>query len=89
MSTRAIDRSGGTILHTSRVNPSICKPEQVPSALEPQKGTPDDFEAYRHFTLEVARPVAEAHAEHGTAVSDEEQAAMGRISAALGSAATS
>src|SRR5213075_3199763 len=46
VSTRAIDRSGGTILHTSRVNPSICKPEQVPSALEPQKGTPDERGRY-------------------------------------------
>jgi 6-phosphofructokinase len=32
--TRAIDRFGGTILHTSRVNPSITKPEQVPSHLD-------------------------------------------------------
>ena len=31
--TRAIDRTGGTILHTSRVNPSIAKPEAVPSHL--------------------------------------------------------
>ncbi len=36
--TRAIDRFGGTILHTSRVNPSIVKPEQVPSHL---RGAPD------------------------------------------------
>src|SRR5438067_2182728 len=26
--TRAIDRTGGTVLHTSRVNPLILKPEQ-------------------------------------------------------------
>jgi 6-phosphofructokinase len=31
--TRAIDRTGGTILHTSRVNPSITKPEAVPPHL--------------------------------------------------------
>src|ERR1700694_2463399 len=28
--TRTIDRSGGTVLHTSRVNPAITKPEDVP-----------------------------------------------------------
>lgn len=32
-STRNIDRTGGTILHTSRVNPSIAKPEAVPPPL--------------------------------------------------------
>jgi len=31
--TRNIDRTGGTILHTSRVNPSIAKPEAVPAHL--------------------------------------------------------
>jgi len=31
--TRNIDRTGGTILHTSRVNPSIAKPEAVPPHL--------------------------------------------------------
>lgn len=40
--TRAIDRSGGTILHTSRLNPSITKPEVIPRHLESQKGTPDE-----------------------------------------------
>src|SRR4051812_36253380 len=39
--TRAIDRTGGTILHTSRVNPSIIKPEHVPAHLESEKGPPD------------------------------------------------
>src|SRR5215208_3560859 len=29
MSTRVIDRSGGTVLHTSRINPSISKPEHI------------------------------------------------------------
>ena len=32
-STRNIDRTGGTVLHTSRVNPSIAKPEAVPAHL--------------------------------------------------------
>jgi len=31
--TRAIDRTGGTMLHTSRVNPSLTKPEVVPPHL--------------------------------------------------------
>ncbi len=31
--TRNIDRTGGTVLHTSRVNPSIAKPEAVPAHL--------------------------------------------------------
>src|SRR3954464_15715720 len=35
--TRAIDRSGGTVLHTSRVNPLILKPEQLPRHLESMK----------------------------------------------------
>ena len=34
--TRAIDRTGGTILHTSRLNPSICKAEHVPLHLRDQ-----------------------------------------------------
>jgi 6-phosphofructokinase 1 len=33
-STRTIDRSGGTILHTSRLNPSITKPEGIPEHLQ-------------------------------------------------------
>ncbi len=40
--TRAIDRSGGTILHTSRLNPSITKPEAIPRHLESQKGAADE-----------------------------------------------
>ncbi|MBV8517138.1 MAG: 6-phosphofructokinase [Acidobacteria bacterium] len=44
--TRAIDRTGGTILHTSRINPSILKPEHIPPHLESQKGAPDDRGRY-------------------------------------------
>lgn len=40
--TRAIDRSGGTILHTSRLNPSITKLEAIPRHLETRKGSPDE-----------------------------------------------
>jgi 6-phosphofructokinase len=32
-STRTIDRSGGTVLHTSRINPAMMKPESVPERL--------------------------------------------------------
>ena len=31
--TRTIDRSGGTVLHTSRINPAITKPEAIPEHL--------------------------------------------------------
>ena len=33
ISTRTIDRSGGTILHSSRINPSLTKPDAVPEHL--------------------------------------------------------
>jgi len=32
-STRTIDRSGGTILHCSRINPALTAPEAVPEHL--------------------------------------------------------
>jgi ATP-dependent phosphofructokinase / diphosphate-dependent phosphofructokinase len=53
--TRAIDRSGGTVLHTSRVNPALTKPEQVPAHLEAQKGSPDARGRYdlTHAALRV------------------------------------
>jgi 6-phosphofructokinase 1 len=44
--TRAIDRSGGTVLHTSRVNPTILKPEQLPRHLESEKGSLDAHGRY-------------------------------------------
>ena len=40
--TRTIDRTGGTVLHTSRINPAICKPEHVPAHLEGSKGAADE-----------------------------------------------
>jgi 6-phosphofructokinase 1 len=46
MLTRAIDRTGGTVLHTSRMNPSISRPEHVPPHLESEKGQPDDRGRY-------------------------------------------
>lgn len=55
--TRTIDRSGGTVLHTTRVNPLIVKAEQVPSHLEAVKGEPDERGRYNltRFALEVIK----------------------------------
>ncbi|HEY4641187.1 MAG TPA: 6-phosphofructokinase, partial [Thermoanaerobaculia bacterium] len=55
--TRTIDRSGGTVLHTTRVNPLICKPEQVPSHIEANKGDADERGRYdlTRFALDVIR----------------------------------
>ena len=36
-STRTIDRSGGTVLHTSRTNPSRMKAERLPAHLPPDR----------------------------------------------------
>ena len=44
--TRAIDRTGGTILHTSRINPEISKAEHIPPHLEAEKGEPDERGRY-------------------------------------------
>jgi ATP-dependent phosphofructokinase / diphosphate-dependent phosphofructokinase len=44
--TRAIDRTGGTILHTSRMNPSIAKRDQIPPHLISQLPPPDDRGRY-------------------------------------------
>jgi 6-phosphofructokinase 1 len=53
--TRAIDRSGGTVLHTSRVNPEIAKPEDVPAHLQPELVAPDERGRYdlTHAALRV------------------------------------
>jgi hypothetical protein len=50
-----------------------------------QKGTPEELDAYRQFTLGVAQRVAEAHKEGGDAVSSGEEAALAKIKAALDS----
>jgi 6-phosphofructokinase len=44
--TRAIDRTGGTVLHTSRVNPAITRREHVPPHLEASLGAPDERGRY-------------------------------------------
>jgi 6-phosphofructokinase len=46
MLTRAIDRTGGTILHTSRINPAISRVEHIPPHLESMKGAPDERGRY-------------------------------------------
>ena len=42
LNTRTIDRTGGTVLHTSRLNPAITKPEAIPEHLLDEKGPADD-----------------------------------------------
>ena len=46
INTRAIDRTGGTILHTSRINPEISKPEHIPPHLQDEKGPADERGRY-------------------------------------------
>lgn len=48
-----------------------------------QKATADELDAYKHFVLDLAGRVANAHRENGTDVSDAEQAALDEIAAAL------
>jgi hypothetical protein len=57
-------------------------------ALLEQKATPDDVEAYKQFTLEVADRVAAAHKEEGQAVSGGESEAIAKITAALSPSST-
>jgi 6-phosphofructokinase 1 len=53
--TRPIDRAGGTILHTSRINPAISRREHIPAHLDSQKGAPDERGRYdlTHEALKV------------------------------------
>ena len=51
-------------------------------ALLEQKATPEDLESYKRFTVSVA----EAHHEHGEAVSAEERDAIAKIGATLDTA---
>jgi hypothetical protein len=50
------------------------------------KATPEELEDYRRFVLTLAEDVAEAHREHGVAVSDRERATIAEIAQALGAA---
>jgi response regulator of citrate/malate metabolism len=56
------------------------------SALQP-KAAPDELSSYKQFVSTVAQRVAEAHREHGVAVSPAEQAALDEITATLGATA--
>jgi 6-phosphofructokinase 1 len=56
LNTRAIDRSGGTVLHTSRVNPELAKPDDIPPHLASQLGEPDAHGRY-DLTDEALRVV--------------------------------
>jgi ATP-dependent phosphofructokinase / diphosphate-dependent phosphofructokinase len=55
LNTRAIDRTGGTVLHTSRLNPAISRAEHIPPHLESEKGEPDERGRYdlTHVALRV------------------------------------
>ncbi len=55
-STRTIDRSGGTILHSSRINPALTKPNAVPEHLRGREKTlPDGRIDLTDATLDVLR----------------------------------
>jgi 6-phosphofructokinase 1 len=56
-STRTIDRSGGTILHCSRINPALTAPEAVPDHLRDHdhKRLPDGRLDLTEAALEVLR----------------------------------
>ena len=53
-------------------------------ALVEQKATPEELDSYRKFITTLADRVANAHSEHGEAVSPAEQAAMDEIATTLG-----
>ena len=55
-------------------------------ALLETKATADEVNEYRRFVLTLADKVANAHREHGQAVSDAEQQAINEITEALGGA---
>jgi 6-phosphofructokinase 1 len=56
-STRTIDRSGGTVLHSSRINPALTKPDAVPEHLRGRehKTLPDGRLDLTAAALEVLR----------------------------------
>lgn len=55
--TRTIDRSGGTILHSSRINPALTKPDSVPDHLRDRENKilPDGRFDLTDAALEVLR----------------------------------
>ena len=52
--TRTIDRTGGTFLHTSRVNPGRVPPEKAPAFLKPEEQEPDE-EGFLDYTPHVLK----------------------------------
>lgn len=54
--TRTIDRSGGTMLHTSRLNPSILRPDAVPEHLRGQE-KPSSWENAVDLTAATIRAI--------------------------------
>jgi hypothetical protein len=52
-------------------------------ALLKQKATPDEVADYKRFVVTLVNKVANAHREHGTAVSEAEQQAIDEVSATL------
>jgi 6-phosphofructokinase 1 len=52
--TRTIDRTGGTILHTSRVNPASVRPKEIPSFLDSSQFVQTGQEKY-DFTPHILR----------------------------------
>ena len=55
MNTRTIDRTGGTILHSSRLNPALVRPDKVPAHLieEAHRVTDNGSIDLTHVTLRV------------------------------------
>jgi len=53
-----------------------------------EKALPEEVDAYRHFTIQLAERVARAHREGGKEVSESESAALDEIAAALGTSPT-
>jgi 6-phosphofructokinase len=56
-STRTIDRSGGTMLHTSRINPAMLKRESVPVHLR-DRSVPIDAGGLLDFTAAALETIA-------------------------------
>ena len=54
-STRTIDRSGGTFIHTSRTNPGKVKWSEIPEFLQDPKRLPKDGDGPSDFTPHVLR----------------------------------
>lgn len=56
---RTIDRTGGTILHTSRTNPSRVKPKDQPAFLRDPNPKAEDADRPQDFTTHVLRVLAD------------------------------